>query len=332
MIKDTSTIYPSKLKPGDEIRVIAPARSLSMIGEETRQIAIDNFNKMGLKVTYSKNCEESDEFVSSSVESRVSDLHAAFLDQNVKGIFTVIGGYNCNQILDDLDYEVIRNNPKILCGYSDITALGNAIFARTGLVTYSGPHFSTLGMKKGLEYTLEYFKKCLMEDYAFEVSASDSWSDEAWFLDQENRNFTPNTGIKIFNEGFAEGRIMGGNLCTLNLLQGTMYMPPLTDSILFIEDDALSSAETFDRDLQSLIHQPGFDGVKGIVIGRFQESMEITPDKLGSILRSKKALKNIPVVFDVDFGHTTPHITFPIGGTCHFSANSEGVKLIIEDH
>lgn len=162
MINDIKTIIPHKLQPGDEIRVVAPARSLSLINKETRDIAVDNFNKLGLKVTFSDNCEESDQFLSSSVESRVKDLHDAFLDKkNVKGIFTVIGGYNCNQILDELDFNMIKENPKVLCGYSDITALGNAIFAKkTGLITYSGPHYSTLGMKKkGLDYTMDYFKK-----------------------------------------------------------------------------------------------------------------------------------------------------------------------------
>lgn len=332
MINNIYTVFPNKLKPGDEIRVVAPAISLSMIGDETRRIAIDNFNKLGLKVTYSKHCEESDQFVSSSIESRISDLHNAFSDENVKGIFTVIGGHNCNQLLDELDYELIKANPKILCGYSDITALGNAIFSKTGLVTYSGPHYSTLGMKKGLEYTLDYFKKCLMEDYEFQVKASDAWSDEAWFMDQDNRNFITNSGIKVYSEGSVEGRIVGGNLCTFNLLQGTEYMPSLQNAILFIEDDVLSSAETFDRDLQSLIHQPGFDDVKGIVIGRFQKEMEMTPEVIKAILQTKKKLKGLPIIFDVDFGHTTPHITFPIGGTCSIKATGEDVTLIIEDH
>ncbi len=86
MINDIKTIIPHKLQPGDEIRVVAPARSLSLINKETRDIAVDNFNKLGLKVTFSDNCEESDQFLSSSVESRVKDLHDAFLDKNVKGI------------------------------------------------------------------------------------------------------------------------------------------------------------------------------------------------------------------------------------------------------
>ncbi len=328
-----NTIYPEKLKSGDEIRVVASSRSLSLISEETRKIAIDNFNRMGLKVTFSEHCEETNQFVSSSVESRVSDLHEAFSDPNVKGIFTVIGGHNVNQILDTLDYTLIRKNPKVICGYSDITALCNAIYARTGLVTYSGPHFSTLGMKKGLEYTLEYFKKCLMGDQIFEVSASKAWSDDAWFMDQENRTFIENTGIKTYNPGDMEGTIVGGNLCTLNLLQGTPYMPDIENAVLFIEDDLLSFPENFDRDLQSLMHQIRFNKVQGIVFGRFQVESGMTEEKLLYILNGKKALKDIPIIYDVDFGHTTPHITFPIGGFCRITASeSMGISIRIESH
>jgi len=328
----TAKIIPEKLKVGDEVRVIAPARSLSMINEETRQIAITNLELMGLTVTYSKNCEESDDFVSSSIESRIEDLHDAFRDPNVKGILTVIGGHNCNQLLDEIDFELIKNNPKILCGYSDITALSNAIYAKTGLVTYSGPHYSTFGMKKGLEYTLDYFKKSLFEIFAFEVCESEKWSDEAWFLDQDNRTFEKNEGIKVFSPGEASGTIVGGNLCTLNLLHGTEYMPSISGSILFVEDDVLSSPETFDRDLQSLIHQPGFDQVKGLVIGRFQKDMKMTDDLLKKILKSKKKLSNMPIIYGVDFGHTTPLITYPIGGEAILKVTDDKVKLILDVH
>lgn len=325
-------MIPSKLKAGDEIRVIAPARSLNIINKETRDIATKCLNEMGIKVTFSKNCEEIDEFCSSSIESRIEDLHDAFLDNNVKGILTVIGGYNCNQILDYIDYDTIKNNPKILCGYSDITALSNAIYKVTGLVTYSGPHYSTFGMKKGIEYTVDYFKKCLIEDKPFKIEPSKVWSDEAWFIDQENRTFYDNKGYKVINEGSAKGKILGGNLCTFNLLQGTKYMPDLNDKILFIEDDSLSSPETFDRDLQSLIHQPNFNKIKGIMIGRFQMSMKMAEEKLIKIIKTKKELNKIPVIYGLDFGHTTPHITFPIGGEVQLIAKNNIIDIIIDSH
>ena len=316
-------IIPQKLKIGDEIRVIAPSCSLSMISTETREIANACFNEMGLKVSLSKNAELSDEFVSSSIEARIEDLHEAFSDHKIKGIFTAIGGYNSNQLLKYIDYELIKNNPKILCGFSDITALSNAIYTKTGLVTYSGPHYSTFGMKKGIEYTKEYFKKCLFNDESFVIKPSTEWSDDMWFMEQENRIFYKNEGYKIINKGTANGRIIGGNLCTLNLLQGTEYMPDLTNSVLFIEDDFLNFPEIFDRDLQSLIHQPNFDKVQGIVFGRFQIASKITDEILLKIIQSKRELLNIPIVTNVDFGHTTPHITFPIGGHVQITLTGE---------
>lgn len=324
-------IIPEKLKKGDEIRVIAPARSLSMIDEETRSVANKHFEEMGLRITFSKNCEITDEFISSAIEERISDLHEAFLDKNVKGILTVIGGYNSNQLLNYIDYDLIRSNPKILCGYSDITALSNAIYKKTGLVTYSGPHYSTFGMKKGIEYTMDYFKKCLFSDEIFNINPSNEWSDEPWFLDQENRTFYKNNGYRVINKGNAKGKIIGGNLCTLNLLQGTQFMSDLTDSILFIEDTELTFPEIFDRDLQSLIHQPDFKKVRGIILGRFQIASKMEDEKLIKILRSKKELENIPIISNVDFGHTTPNITFPIGGYAEFVADEE-IKIIIRTH
>lgn len=306
---------PKRLKSGDEVRIIAPARSLSLISDTNINNAVVCLKQyLGLKVSFSKNVYESDVFISSSIASRVNDIHDAFSDQNVKGILTVIGGYNSNQLLGHLDYELIKNNPKILCGYSDITALANAIYRKTGMTTFSGPHFSTFGCLEGIDYIKEYFKKCLMADGAFAVHASPTWSDDEWYLDQSNRTFLHNDGIVTINQGSASGTIVGGNLCTLNLLHGTEYMPDLSDTILFVEDDFLVFPEIFDRDLQSLIMQPGFSGVKGMVIGRFQRASKMSIDVLKAICHSKRELKNIPIIANADFGHTMPMFTFPIGG------------------
>ena len=324
-------IIPNKLKYNDEIRIIAPARSLKLISEECRDYANRCFTEMGLKVTFSRNCEKSDDFMSSTIEERISDLHEAFADKNVKCILTVIGGYNSNQLLKYIDYDLIKNNPKIFCGYSDITALSNAIYSKTGLVTYSGPHYSTFGMKKGIDYTLEYFKRCLFLKDEYKVESSKLWSDDLWFLDQEKRVFNENSGYKSFGNGRVEGRIIGGNLCTLNLLQGTEFMPNITDTILFIEDDEITSPETFDRDLQSLIHQPNFEKVRGIVFGRFQTKSNIKENLFEKIISTKAELKNMSIIYNADFGHTTPHITFPIGGDAVISVD-ENIEIIIKKH
>lgn len=322
---------PNKLKPGDELRIISPARSLSLIAAEQRKIAKEQLQKLGFRISFSVNSFEKDDFVSSSIESRIEDLHEAFLDPNVKGILTTIGGFNSNQLLRYIDYSIIAEHPKRLCGYSDITALSNAIYAKTGLITYSGPHFSTFAMLHDNEYTIEYFRKLMMDNKEVVVKPSKHWSDDEWYLDQENRVFIRNEGPFIINDGEAKGTIVGGNLCTLNLLQGTEYMPSLKNSILFLEDDYESSPATFDRDLQSLIHQPDFQHVKGLVIGRFQQGSRMTKNLLTKIITSKEELSDIPVIADVDFGHTSPMITFPVGGQASLRAYGVRVELRISE-
>ena len=312
-------IIPEKLKIGDEIRVIAPSRSMSILSEETIKGAKEKLEKLGFKVTFGKNVSKSidDDFNCASIQDRLEDLHEAFEDKNVKAILTVIGGYNVNQMLDYIDYDLIKENPKILCGFSDITALSNAIYAKTGLVTYSGPHFSSFAMEKGLEYTEKYFKKMFMQSDKILIESSKEWSNDAWYKNQQDRIFIKNEGMKVINKGTAEGVIIGGNLCTLNLLQGTEYMPNLENSVLFLEDDGLVENvfnKEFDRNLQSLLHSAKNKNIKAIIIGRAEKKCDMNDKKWEAILNTKKELNNIPIVINADFGHTTPIFTFPIGG------------------
>ncbi|MFI3241082.1 MAG: LD-carboxypeptidase [Alphaproteobacteria bacterium] len=306
----------NKLKAGSHIRVVAPARTLKIISEETRQIAIERFEKLGITVSYAQNAEECDENLSSSVKSRIDDLHEAFLDPTVDAIFTSIGGFTTTEILDYLDYDIIKNNPKIVCGFSDITALCNAIYAKTGLVTYSGPHFSSFGMKNGFDYTLEYFQKALISGGEFEVLPCDEFSNDAWFMDQENRNFIKDSGHWVINQGFAQGRLVGGNTHLLGLLRGTQYFPNIKDCVLFIEHCSEDAFYNFKQEVQSLILLKDFATVKALVIGRFELANEVKREKLEEFIKSKPELKNIPIIANVSFGHTTPIITFPIGGEC----------------
>ena len=327
-------MIPNKLKSGDEVRVIAPSRSMKIINAETHEIATKRLTDLGLKVTFGKNVDLCDDFTSSPIEARIEDLNEAFADKNVKAILTVIGGFNSNQLLKHIDYELIKNNPKIFCGFSDITALNDAIYAKTGLVTYSGPHYSSFGMKYGFDYTLDYFKKMLFSEDKVEVTSSDVWSNDAWFINQEERNFYKNHGMFTINKGTANGKIIGGNLSTLLLLQGTEYMPKFDkDTILFIENDSSVSGSIylveFDRMLQSLIQQPGFNNVRGIVLGRAEKSCDMTPQKWEMMIKNKEELRNIPVIADADFGHTTPIFTFPIGGNATINA-TDTPNIILE--
>lgn len=199
-------MIPQKLKPGDEVRIIAPSRSMAILGEDCIQIATERLESLGLKVTFGKHVKDFDpDFMSTNAKDRADDMNEAFRDTNVKGILTVIGGFNSNQILKYLDFELIKNNPKILCGFSDITILLDSIYKKTGLVTYYGPHYSSFGMKNGFDYTFEYFKKMLMEnDGETKVESSKQWSDDLWFIDQEKREYIENKGMFIINEGEAE--------------------------------------------------------------------------------------------------------------------------------
>ena len=310
-------IIPQKLQKSDKVMVVAPSRGLKLIGQDCRQIAEERLHKMGLEVVFAPNTADENWNAQGcgSIEQRADDMMTAFNDKSVKAIFTVIGGFNSNQILDHLDYDVIRNNPKIFCGFSDITALHGAIYARTGLETYYGPHYSSIGMKKGCEYTLEYLQKMLFSDEPVEVKPSAEWSDDLWFLDQEKREFIKNDGYWKIHDGDAEGTIIGGNLCTFNLLLGTKYRPEFPkDTILMIEDAGDTSDVVFDRNLQALCHQPDFENVKGLIIGRFQKSSKVTREALEFIINNKPELRNLPVLANVDYGHSTPILTIPLGG------------------
>lgn len=328
-------IIPKKLSLGDEIRIIAPARSLALLTDKLIQQATKKLEEQEFKVTFSKHCQEVEMFISASIESRVDDIHEAFHDKNVAGILTVIGGFNSNQLLPYLNYDLIRENPKILCGYSDITALCHAITTQTGLITYSGLHFSTWAMEQESEYNKEYFRKCLMGEEEYTILPSPTWSDDAWYRDQENRNIQKNDGFFLIQQWEAEGVIFWGNLCTLNLLQGTRFMPNIGGSLLFLEDDGATGddfAVEFDRNLESLLQQPGYETIQGLVIGRFQKKAKITMEELRYIIRTKKALKNIPIIANVDIWHTNPMITFPIGGTARLLAASDKIELTIVSH
>ncbi len=174
-----------------------------------------------------------------------------------------------------------------------------------------------------------------MRNDPYTVMPSEDWSDDLWYKEQEKRALIKNGGWKIVNEGIARGTIIGGNLCTFNLLQGTDYFPEIGQAILFMEDDEMAgelSDVEFDRNLQSLINLPQFKFVRGIVIGRFQKASKMTMEKISKIIKTKKELDNLPVIAEADFGHTDPKITFPIGGEACLEAAEGKIRLEILKH
>ena len=294
---------------------MAPARSRALVLEHDQTALIERrFSDLGLRLTFGDHVDEMDDFHSSSIASRVADLHAAFADPAVRGILTVIGGFNSNELLPHLDWDLLARNPKVFCGYSDITALQNAIFARSGLITYTGPHWSTFGMRDHLGQTLSWFSQAVLSDDAYDVAPASYWTDDAWYRDQDHRAVEPSSGWWSLQPGTAAGRLVGGNLCTFNLLQGGPYRPPLTGAVVLVEDDALTNPVEFARDLTSLLQLPDAAELTALLIGRFQRASDIDRPILQQIIQRQPVLAGVPVLANIDVGHTNPLATLPIGG------------------
>lgn len=322
-------LYPTPLKSGDKIMVIASSSPGTYVREHVMQTAKQRFDDLGLHAVFAPNFH-SDLFIGTpeSIKQRVDDIHTAFADKSINGIFTILGGHHSNQLLDLLDFDLIKNNPKVFCGFSDITALNNAILAQTGLITFCGPHYSSFGMLHGFDFTMDAFKKAIMHKDDFDISVSTEWSDDPWYRDQENRTFIKNAGAVVMHDGTAHGHLIGGNLSTFALLQGTKYMPAdFDDIILFIEDDSESSEETTIRQLNGILMQDFAHKIRGILVGRFQKSTNPDIKKIYQTIQNR--MPNVPVIMNLDFGHTTPLLTIPTGAYCKMNAHGNEFEITI---
>lgn len=315
-----------------KIMVIAPAESLKE-NSPNRLFAEKRIREyFGCELVYGAHTMTSGFLNSASVAQRVEDFHNAFLDTTVDIILSAKGGYNSNDILPYIDWEIVKNNPKPFIGSSDITVLINAIFAKTGIQAIYGPTFIDFSNQKGFEYSMEYFDKVLSSS-TYDISPSLEWSDDNFFQDQINRNFIKNDGPYIVQEGTASGVLLGGNLCSLNLLQGTHYMPICKNMVLFIEDDDLAGNHflgEFNRNLTSFLQSIDTSEIKAILIGRNQINSEMSTEKIKNIFDTKKISKNIPIIANLDFGHTKPTASILIGAIAHIVAKDSNVSIKIE--
>ncbi len=331
---------PPKLKAGDEIRVLALSRTLAGamrqggFTEQDIEFATGRLESLGLKVSLGRYVRECNMHLTTSPQHRLEDLHEAISDSSVKAILAVTGGVGAIQMLDGIDYDLIAAHPKVICGYSDIAYPCNAIYTRTGLTTYYGPHFTTFMMRKGADYTLENFRNCLFGNGPLELQPADQWSDDVWHKDQESRAFLSNEGFWGIQEGEADGVIIGGNLWCFNMLQGTAYFPSLRDTILFLEQpaDGKSTLMALDSGLRSVSLQPDFSGVRAIAIGRFSRSGGVNHENLTALISENPALRHLPVIGNCDFGHINPIVTLPIGGRCRLHVGNGKTVITLTDH
>lgn len=328
-LRATIMAIPPKLKPGNHARVIAPAHGFSpKFNEEMKQQAVKGLENLGLKVSFGKHVYERDEFDTTTVEKTLDDLHEAFADPEIHAILPAMGGSSVNQLLKYIDYDLIRKNPKVFCGLSDITAIANAIHAKTELVTYYGPHFTMLGASRIVDYSFESMKKAFFQDDPVQIKPSEHYIDSEW-----DSQVIVNEGFWSINEGEASGNSFGGNFITFNLTMGSEFMPDLSDSIIFLEANKVIDHKDVQNQLQAILNQPGSEKIKGILIGRFQKDTGMTRHMITKMIHTKRELKNVPVAANIDFGHTAPMATLPIGGKMSMLVKKDdNVQITVEKH
>jgi muramoyltetrapeptide carboxypeptidase len=310
------------LKPGDKIGVISPSEPATKKDYEKARRVIE---KMGFEVVLGKNTfNVYNNYMAGTDKERVFDINQMFKNPEIRGILCSCGGYNSNRLLDLIDYDLIKKNPKIFMGFSDITVLLNAIYKKTGLITFHGHNFEGFagGLSGKNEYTKEYFEKAVMRKDPI-------------------GKITPRGDIEVIRSGKASGKLVGGNLSVLKTLIGTEYEPEWEGKILFWEDFK-QTPEDIDHDLTHLRLNGAFDKISGMVIGvlikckfpPFSYIKNKNVSSIGKIILEISKDYSFPIIFGVPFGHIDRQIVLPVGAKASintrlsipFSIDSSAVK------
>lgn len=311
-----SIIKPPRLKEGDRIALVAPG---SYISEKELQDSVTNLSDLGFQVTFSEKLTLQNGYFSGTDQQRADDLMDMFEREDVDAIMCVRGGYGCARILPLLDYSVIKKHPKILIGYSDVTALLYGIFRKTGLITFHGP----VATSTFNEFTVNSFKNVLMnpESVTKFINANPP-SDENVY------------GVKTIVEGKAKGRLIGGNLSIMVSLIGTRYDIDYSNKIIFIEEIG-EEPYRIDRMLTQLIQADKFKNASGVMMGIFSkcEPKEKDPSfsksfSLMEVLTDRFAGMKIPVVYGMSFGHIKDKFTIPFGIRAELNTTEQTLTLL----
>lgn len=311
-------IKPARLSPGQTIGLALPSSPPNQ--PEVVRFAIEMIESLGYKARPARHLFERNGYLAGNDFERAADLNALFADPQVDAIFCGRGGYGASRLLPLLDYDLIRANPKILIGYSDITSLLLAIYNQTGLVTFHGPMVTQVFS----DYTLTEFTKILCKGGApMPLAAPPFFASGPGRVERENR-------LTTLQPGRARGRLLGGNLSLVSHLVGTPYLPDLTGAILFLEDVS-EPVYSIDRMLTHLWLSGDLQKVAGIVFGKFTEQplvSEFVQNRiLDDVLSERVNALKIPAVMGLMIGHVLDQATLPLGCQVELDASSGTLTL-----
>ncbi len=306
-------IKPERLKTGDVIGIISPASSPDDLSKINKGITY--LESLGYRVEVGKNVGQQEGYLAGSDTQRLSDLHDMFKNKNVKAIFTLRGGYGSTRLLDKIDYKLIRSNPKIFVGHSDINALQMAFLTKCGLVTFSGPMVAVDFQDEISPFTEELFWRMLTSNK--KIGKLQNPRNEKFF---------------VLTKGKAQGKIVGGNLSLFTSLMGTEFFPQqqIKGAILLLED-INEAPYRIDRMLNQLRLAKVFNMINGVILGDFINCFETNPEKKSFTLNEVifeyfKKLK-VPVIYNVRHGHVKDNITFPFGIKCIINSGNSSIEL-----
>ena len=302
-------MIPSKLKKGDTIGVIAPSNYIEKDDLEYINASIALMEASGFKVKFGKYVFEDALGYGTSPEKRAADINWAFTDDEVKAIMCVKGGEDSNTALDYIDYKMIKNHPKIICGFSDNTSILNAIHEKTGLVTYHGPTFKSLtSWETG--YAYKQFIKTFAEN------------TESLIMGEPEDEYT------TIQAGQATGELVGGNLSLFTKLVCGKYAVNLQDKILFLEELGFEAApEMVNSNIYYLKQNGVFDKIAGLWIGNYEHPSKISLEKI--VMNAIGAEYKFPIIKSDNFGHIDKKIIIPIGTKAEINTNEKiKIKLV----
>nr|WP_072984861.1 S66 peptidase family protein [Clostridium cavendishii] len=322
------------LKSEDSIGIFSPSSPITCKSPNRFKRAKKYLENKGFEIIEGSLTGKADFYRSGSIKERAEELNDLIRNKDVKCIMSTIGGMNSNSILPYIDYEAFKKDPKIIIGYSDVTAILLAIYAKTGINTYYGPALvASFGeLEPFVSETYKCFQEIVEEErlFPYEIDKPKYWTDEYinWETQDRSKEQRKNEWITVY-DGVVRGRVIGGNLNTMQGIWGTEYMPEIKNGdILFIED-SLKDASTIERSFSLLKLSGVFDKVSGIILGKHELFDDLgTGRKPYEILLEVLGDKKLPFIADFDCCHTHPMITLPIGCIIELDASNKHIKII----